>query len=293
MRLRPPDPAADGEAVLAVMAARDVADIGRPDVELDDVVGDWARPSADVERDFVVAEDEAGAIVGYAFVGGPGAVVIVHPEHQGRGIEEALVGATEARMRERGQPLQQMLTATYEPLARVLRERGYERVHVYQRMRAQLDAVPPPDAANVRTFDLGAEGEAVHALIEEAFGEIAGNVPSPYADWRALQERSEPAFRLALDDEQGLAAAAVGDRWEGGIGYVAQLAVARRARGRGYGRTLLLALFDRFRSAGLTVADLSVHGANAPATGLYTSVGMAPDYTQERWERPGPAQMSA
>ena len=39
--LRPPSPA-DAEAVLDVILARDVADLGRPDFTLADVRADWA-----------------------------------------------------------------------------------------------------------------------------------------------------------------------------------------------------------------------------------------------------------
>jgi ribosomal protein S18 acetylase RimI-like enzyme len=169
-----------------------------------------------------------------------------------------------------------------------LRAAGYECRHVHQRMRAAIDAVPAPLAVPVRRFDLAAEGPAVHGLIDAAFSEIDGNVPQSYASWLAdVTTKSEPAFCLALDDDDGLVAAAVGHRWEDGVGYIALLAVAARARGRGHGRALLLALIDAFRAAGLTVAELSVAGANAQATGLYESVGMTPDFRAERWELDG------
>ncbi len=61
--------------------------------------------------------------------------------------------------------------------------------------------------------------------------------------------------------------------------------MARRARGRGHGRTLLLGLFEAFRHAGLTHAELSVHGRNRGALSLYESVGMRPTWEAERWEK--------
>ena len=48
--LRRPVPA-DAEAVLRVMLARDVADIGYPDFTLEDLRADWATPGLDLERD--------------------------------------------------------------------------------------------------------------------------------------------------------------------------------------------------------------------------------------------------
>jgi ribosomal protein S18 acetylase RimI-like enzyme len=131
-------------------------------------------------------------------------------------------------------------------------------------------------------------------LIETAFGEIAFDTPLPYATWRAeVEAKSDPAFRLALDDEAGPVAAAVGERWEGDVGYVAQLAVAARGRGHGHGRALLLALLNAFRDAGLTAAELSVAGANASATGLYESAGMTADFGSERWQLRSPARRTS
>ena len=94
-----------------------------------------------------------------------------------------------------------------------------------------------------------------------------------------------PARPRPPTDADGLAGAALGERWEEGTGYVAELAVAPRARGRGHGRTLLLALFDAFRRAGLSHAELSVHGRNRGALRLYESVGMRPTWQAERWEK--------
>jgi mycothiol synthase len=287
MRLRPPRPD-DAEAILAVLVARDIADIGRPDYTLDDVTGDWQMPDADVARDFVAAED-GGALVGYAFVDRRGATVAVHPDHEGRGIGTALREASERRMAERGQPLVQTVITANAAAIEHLSAAGYRRRSVYQRMRAPLDAIPAaPAGAAVRRFDPDAEGPVVHALLEAALGEIEGSVPDPLEDWRMwLQRHSPPQYLLALEDEGRLAGAAVGANWEEGMAYVAELGTAPWARGRGHGRTLLLAMADAFRAEGMQTMELSVHAANAPALGLYEGIGMQPDFRAERWERPG------
>jgi ribosomal protein S18 acetylase RimI-like enzyme len=119
-------------------------------------------------------------------------------------------------------------------------------------------------------------------------GEVEGHVPAALEVWRAqriLKEGWDPSLWLLLHDEEGLAGAALGERWENGVGYVAELGVAPRARGRGHGRTLLLALFGAFRDAGLTAAELSVHGANRGAARLYESVGMRASWEAQRWEK--------
>lgn len=286
MRLRAPRPE-EAQAVLDVIVAYDVATIGRPDYRLQDVLDDWALPGLELEADVFVVEDQDGALIGWADVDERSARVAVHPEHLGRGVGTLLREAIERRHRERGFVVQQGIIAANRAAAEHLRAAGWERVQVYQRMRADLRSgrVPPPPAdAALRRLDLATEGPAAHELIETAFAEIAFNSSQSYANWRAEAEaKCDPAFRLALDDEQGLVAAAIGERWEGDIGYVGQLAVAARGRGRGHGRALLLAMLDAFRGAGLASAELSVAGSNTPATGLYESAGMAADFASERW----------
>ena len=273
MRLRHPTHD-DAEAVHAVLRARDIADIGRPDFSLEDVLTDWQMPGIDPALDCFVAEED-GTIAGYALVDRRGTVVAVHPDFEGRGIGTALREAAERRMAERGQAISQGIVTANTGAVEHLRAAGYERRRIYQRLRAPLAAIAPPtDGVAVRRFDLDAEGAAMHALIEEAFTEIEGNDPEPYEEWIVWVGRhSAPQFLLAIDDDDGVAGAIVGARWEGGVGYVAEIATPRRVRGRGYGRALLLALAEAFRADGLETLELSVHGSNAPALGLYTVSG--------------------
>jgi mycothiol synthase len=286
MRLRHPT-FDDAEAIHAVLRARDIADIGRPDFSLEDVLTDWEMPGIDPAQDCFVAEDD-GAIAGYALVDRRGAVVSVHPDFERRGIGTALREAVERRMSERGQTLSQGIVSANVTAVEHLRAAGYERRRIFQRMRAPLDVLPSPDGAVfIRPFDLDEEGVAAHALIELAFTEIEGNDPEFYEEWLVwVRRQAAPQYLLAVDDDDGMAAAIIGARWEDGVGYVAEIATARRARGRGYGRALLLALAEAFRREGLKTLELSVHGANAPALGLYTGIGMTPDFRAERWERP-------
>lgn len=284
MVLRPPGPE-DAEAVLAVVTARDVADIGRPDYTLEDVRADWRTPGIDPARDcFLVEED--GRVIGYALVDTRGPMVAVDPAFEGRGVGTRLRHAVEARCAERGQPCLQMLVAANRSGRRHLERAGYRSAHAYLRMRAQLaDSPGAPAGPAVREFDLEREGPAVHSLVEAAFAEIEGNVPVPYATWKAEVAKAPPEFRLVLDDPEGIAGAAVLERWPDGVGYVSRIAVAGRARRRGHGRTLLLDALARFRVAGLTTAELTVHGGN-PALGLYESVGFREDFRMERWASP-------
>jgi mycothiol synthase len=287
-RLRPPADA-DAEEVLRVILARDVADIGAPDFTLDDLRADWASPGVALEHDARVA-NRNGAIRGYAVLLGDDAIVIVHPKAEGAGHGTVLRRWAEARAAERGTAvLRQFAYGSNDRAREHLRAAGYEPVQHYFRLRADLADVPPAPDVPLRTFDVTGDEATVHALIDDAFTEIEGYESRSLEAWRAksiAKDGHDPSLWLLLEDGDGLAGAALGERWEVGTGYVAELAVASRARGRGHGRTLLLGLFAAFRAAGLTHAELSVHGRNRGALRLYESAGMRPTWQAERWEKP-------
>ena len=287
-RVRPPVPA-DAEGVLRVMLARDVADIGHPDFTLEDLRADWETPGVDLERDAWVVEEPGGAIVASALLMGDNALVYVHPDACGRGIGTALRERAEARARERGTAvLRQQLPVGNEAGAALLLAAGYWPAQHYLRMRRALDDVRPVADATVRTFDRDRDEAEVHALVQTALAEVEGYLAEPLEVWRRqrIEKRGwDPALWLVREDDEGLVGAALGERWEDGVGYIAQLAVAPRARGRGHGRTLLLALFDAFRRSGLRTAELSAHGANRGAARLYESVGMQAAWEAQRWEK--------
>jgi mycothiol synthase len=289
MRLRPPEPD-DAHAVLELIIARDIADLGRPDYTLDDVRSDWAAPGIDVRRDAWLAE-ENGTPLGYALLDDRGAALItVPPESEGRGVGTALREAAEARALERGEALVRQYVPIANEAARAqLLAAGYWPAYSYFRMRMDLADAPPPDDVPVRAFSRGPDDAPVHALVEEAMAGVGGNEPRSLESWQAAKvdkEGWDPSLWLLHEDAGGLAGVVLCERWEDGVGYVDYLAVAARARGQGLGRALLLHGLAALREAGLTVAELSVQGENASATRLYESVGMHPVWTIERWEKP-------
>jgi ribosomal protein S18 acetylase RimI-like enzyme len=279
---------ADANAVLEVIHARDVADLGAPDFTLEDLEADWSRPGLELEHDARVAVGAGGAIRGYAILLGDDAVVCVHPEAEGEGNGTLLRGWAEARAAERGTTvLRQFAHGSNEGARRHLRAAGYAPVQRYFRLRADLADAPAAPETPLRTFE-PADEEAVHRLIQDAFAEIEGNRRQTLEGWRAnglAKPGHDRALWLVLDDDDGPVGAALGERWGDGTGYVAELAVAARARGRGYGRALLLGLFAAFRRAGLRHAELSVHGRNRGALALYESAGMRSVWEAERWEK--------
>jgi ribosomal protein S18 acetylase RimI-like enzyme len=287
-RLRAPVPA-DDEAVLRVLLARDVEDIGYPDFTLEDLRADWATPGLDFARDAWVVEDGGGQIVASGLLLGDDALIYVHPEACGRGLGTVLREVAEERGRDRGTAmLRQFVPIANEPAAALLLEAGWWPAQHYLRMRMALGDGIPPAEQTMRAFERDQDELPVHALVDAAFSEIEGYVSEPLEVW-SRQRIEKPGWDaglwLVLEDDEGVVGAALGERWEGGVGYVAQLAVASRARGRGYGRALLVGLFGAFREAGLRTAELSVHGANRGAARLYEAVGMEPVWEAQRWEK--------
>ena len=290
MRVRAPHPT-DAPAVLDLIVARDIADLGRPDYSLEDVKADWAAPGVDPERDAWLVEEE-GLPLGYALLDDRGAALItVPPASEGRGVGTALREAAEARAIERGEALVRQFVPTSNELARThLLAAGYWPAYSYFRMRMDLaDAEEPPPQVPVRRFERGADDAPVHALVEEAMAGVPGNEPRSLESWQAAKVEKEgwdPALWLLHEDAGGLGGVVLCESWEDGVGYVDHLAVAARSRGRGLGRALLLHGLAALRDAGLTVVELSVQGENAGATRLYESVGMRAVWTIERWEKP-------
>ena len=287
VEIRAPVPG-DLEAVHAVIMARDVADLGHPDYTLDDVREDWE--GADLARDAWVAIPPGGRIAGYAFLRDEDALVVTHPDAEGRGIGRGLHDRLVARARERGaRVLRQEVSADCDPARRLLEGAGWRATGRYWRMQVALSERPPapawPSGVRVGSLDLDDDLEAVHALIEAAFTEVPDHVPRGLEERRAWLER--PGFEAALSPvarvDRDIAGAALCWRWEEGYGFVSHLAVARDQRGQGLGRALLAAAFGGFHDAGLTAAVLGVHTANRSALSLYESVGMAPAFVIDRY----------
>jgi mycothiol synthase len=288
MHLRAPT-LADAAAVLELIVARDIADLGRPDYTLEDVQADWAAPDIQLARDAWIAEED-GIALGYAMLDDRGAALItVPPASEGRGVGTLLREAAEARAVERGEVLVRQFVPTSNEGARAqLLEAGYWPAYSYFRMRMALADAPPPPDLTVRAFSRGPDDAPVHALVEEAMAGVPGNEPRSLESWQAAKvdkEGWDPSLWLLHEDAGGLAGVVLCERWEDGVGYVDYLAVAPRLRGQGLGRAMLLHGMAALRDAGLTVAELSVQGENAGATRLYESVGMRPVWAIERWEK--------
>ncbi len=269
----------DVEAVYRLVAAAETHDIGEAEVDLEDIVGDWQRPSFHVEEQAVGIEAQ-GLLVAYAEVfGGRYADAQVLPEHRGRGIGSALARWTQEEARRQGGSLVGMPVPLGSDGDRLLIRLGY---HV--RWTSWVLALPPgtsipdqplPEGYLVREMQAGEEHTA-YRLTEDAFNEWPDRTPATYEDW-AAEVFHRPGFepwqlRLVVDPS-GTAVGVSFVVLSTGCGYIYRLAVQRDRRGLGLGRALLADSFAQARARGATRSELSTDSRTG-ALGLYERVGM-------------------
>jgi ribosomal protein S18 acetylase RimI-like enzyme len=271
----------DADGILAVGVARDIEDLGSPDWSLDDVRDELA------EAEHAWVAEDGARVVAAALLAGGDARVLVHPGACGLGLgtrlRELVEGAAAA-----GTVVRQEVSGSNEAARALLEAAGYRAEQRYWRMVLPLGeppgrAVQRPDGVSVRGYAARDDARAVHALVQDAFADIPGNVVCGFEEWQSRFAADLSSVAVAADGS--LAGAVLCERWDDGQGYVAYLAAAREWRGRGLGRGLLLDALARMRGAGLSRAALGVNGRNESATKLYESVGMLVEWCADRYEK--------
>ena len=141
-------------------------------------------------------------------------------------------------------------------------------------MRVDLEsapAAPPwPAAVTVRAYD-PTDAPALHALLVHAYRDGGGSVDA-LDRWQPALEGDaeyEPRLVLLAADDDGLAGAAI--CWTSG--FVKDLVVHERGRGRGLGAALLGEALARLQVRGARQVELKVHATNAGAIRLYERAG--------------------
>lgn len=292
----------DLTAILALVNACDVAELGHADHTEADLRAEWGWPRFELEHDAWAAEGAAGELVGYASVWErtPGREydgrLYIHP-----GFEEVacdpLIGLMEARVRDRVRngaatttrgasvratdglaiPCASGNVARGERLAR----RGYAPVRGFFRMEIDLTTAPPPAVLPpgfvIRAVRRGPDDALLHAVVQDSFAEHFRFTPEPFEPWvqRALaDELFAPGLSfLVFHDDTPVATSINYHAPE--RGWVGMLGVRRPWRGKGLGMALLRESFAAFRRAGLLAAVLGVDSENADgAVHLYERAGM-------------------
>ncbi len=269
----------DSRSVFELIAAQELEDTGRVDIEEADLISDWSRPSHDLTtRSIAVLDGER--IVAYGeLVGADRADAAVHPDFRGRGIGTWIAGWIREVARRLGSTVVGMPVFVGSAGDRLLADLGY---HVrWNSWVLELPAgaeVParelPPGYAiqEARPADL----HAVHDVLEDAFLEWSVRERESFEDFTA-STLGRPGFepwnlRVVTDrtgDVVGVAVVILADE----TAYVDRLATRADHRNRGIAQALLVDSFAQGRAHGATVSELSTDSRTG-ALGLYEKVGM-------------------
>lgn len=290
--------AEDAAAIHDLVAACDLAVLGRVDTPLDDIVDELAEPGFDLDRDGWLAHDADGRLVGWASAYAPGGDdlveidVYVRPGSESRADElwELVLGRARELAAERGHDRATVDVGVHraDEAKRALAGRhGFGPGTTYHRMRIDHHnpVAPPavPPGVTLHTGDADEVRRQAHQVHQDGFADHFGFVRVGYDDWyERRQARSTTDWsRLTLARIDGRPAGVVigNDQFvpDEGCGYVATLAVLPRFRGRGLGRFLLLHAFAADAAAGRKGTILHVDSHNTtPALDLYLSAGMRP-----------------
>jgi len=179
---------ADAEAVRDLIAASELHDLGQVKIDLEDIVGDWQRPSFTIAEHSIGVEAD-GALVAYAEVyAGRFADAHVPPPHRGRGIGTFLAQWTQDEARRQGGTLVGMPVPRDGDGDRLLTSLGY---HVRWTSwilelpaGTAIEPQPIPQGCAIRELCPGEERTA-YQLIEDAFSEWPERRPTKYEDWAA------------------------------------------------------------------------------------------------------------
>ena len=277
---RPLTPA-DLDDVYAVYAADEVADAGHLALEPEDLAGDWSRPSFDLAQDSIGLFED-GHVVAAAEVtrGGSRAEGAVHPDVRGRGIGSWLVDWTESRARDHGAVTVGQSTPEGSAAQRLLLDRGYRLGHTSWVLqlpggREVPERTLPPGYTLGHCPDAQRELSA-YEVIQEAFCEWEGRERETYEDWAATTVRrpgTQPWQLRVVEHGGSVVGASFTILDMQGTGYLHQLAVDRRHRGRGLAQAMLADAFERAREEGATHSELSTDSRTG-ALDLYRKVGM-------------------
>ncbi|MDH5314063.1 MAG: hypothetical protein OEW66_09550, partial [Actinomycetota bacterium] len=197
-RARPARPD-DLDSLVELFEARDAVDVGFVDPVRDEILGDWALPRFEFERDTVIAEAPDGSVAAYGvvLVNDPSVQILtlgkVHPDHSGLGLGNALVAEAERRAAALlspgvAAPLRSIVPATAQPAVDMVLAQGYRHVRSAWIMQRGLPA-DDVQASLPRGFTLRlgtVEDQPVaHQVLDEAFREHFGYEPWTFDEWRS------------------------------------------------------------------------------------------------------------
>ncbi|HEY0700160.1 MAG TPA: GNAT family N-acetyltransferase [Micromonospora sp.] len=300
----------DVPVLLELARASDVAALGYPDFSLDDVHDALAAPNVDPAQDSWLAVDPDGVVAGWAYLENPTGAdrefveIYVLPE-RGLPAQAPLLARQLERIAERaaGFGYDQVTVRagaipTERPWITTLEAAGFRFVKRYARMRRPLAGVPtepppPPPGVRIRPLDHSdpADLRVFHRILDTAFRDTPDYLPATFeqwcTQWRSLSTLSPDEWFVALVDGEPAGILQSSDQaLESDEGWVKNLAVLREYRRRGVGAALLARAFATYAGKGRKYAGLGVDLSNpTEAARLYRSMGMAPEYEADMFER--------
>ena len=281
------------EAALIADLANRVADelFGEAD-ETEATVRLWlTTPDLELDKDYRVALDEDGQLVGYADLG-------AHPDPKywldlripmsvSDETRDALIGWAEERARERAAAQDGALIRGFAydqdiPEKAALERHGYELIRHSYRMRIDFgDDLPPPEWPEGVTVRPATEVdlETAYETQMEAFEDSWEHTREPYEEWShwMVEEDLDLSLWFVAEVRGEIAGIALTQQHEAeeGLGWVRVLGVRRPWRRRGLGRALLLHAFQEYRRRGFHGVGLGVDAESLTgAVRLYENAGM-------------------
>lgn len=280
---------ADSYAVWELMAAQELHDIGTVEIEENDLIGDWQRPSSDLANSSVAVLD-GDRIVAYAELDGKERYdAAVLPSHRGRGIGTWLAAWIRDLAAGRGSSIVGMPVPEGSAGDVLLESLGYHVRWTSWVLRLgegeQVAERPLPEGYALREAT-DADREQVWTVVEDAFLEWSDRERQSLEDFTA-QVWDRPGFQpwhLQVVTGPSGDVAGVASTWntageDGPVDtYVDRLAVSRDHRNRGLAQSLLVAAFAAGRAHGAVTSSLATDSRTG-ALSLYEKVGMRPTST--------------
>lgn len=275
----------DARAVFEVIAEQERADVGTVEIEEDDLVSEWQRPSYDLAGGSIGVLDGDRIVAYVEYMGEERYDAAVLPSHRGRGIGTWLAGWVQDLARNRGVAMIGMPVPEGSAGDRLLTALGYD-------VRWTSWVLRLPEGAQVRERALPsgyglreatpADHEQVWTVTEDAFLEWAVRERESFEDFAArvwLRPGFEPWHLQVVTAPDGQVVA-VANVWNAPAEdhldtYVSKLAVAAAHRNRGLAQALLVAVFTAGRERGATSSSLATDSRTG-ALSLYEKVGMQP-----------------
>jgi GNAT superfamily N-acetyltransferase len=273
----------DARAVYDVAAAQEMVDVGRVEIEPEDIVGDWGRPSWDVATHTIGVFD-GDRMVGYGEITSHDrGDAAVHPDYRRRGIGTALAGWMQQTAKDLGGEGYGSPVPEGSAGDRLLEKLGYRVRHTSWVLALpegkQIEHRDLPEGYAIREARAD-EYPAVHDVLEDAFLEWSVRDREPYDDFEA-KTMGRPGFepwqvRVVTDGDGtivGVALVIMAAAEEGRDAYIDRLAVRSDQRHRGLAQALLVDAFAQGREHGAVRSSLSTDSRTG-ALSLYEKVGM-------------------